>query len=80
MHINPKNNHTKFNSDLFSSFRGEHFLKIVNDDDHDGQGRMPSDGNSSHGLRPGELIREVDNNHIATILVLRSNIIITSEY
>ena len=57
MQDTPRNIYAKFGSNLSSSFRGEEFCIIVNNDD-DSQWRRqwtPSDGNSSRGLRPGEL-------------------------
>ena len=50
--ITLRNNHTELHPNSFSSSRGEDFFQ--NDDD-DGRQRMQSDGNSSIGLRPGEL-------------------------
>ena len=48
MQDTPRNIHTKFGSNWSSSIRGE--------DDYGRQ--TPSDGNSSHGLWPGELTNE----------------------
>ena len=53
----PRNIHTKFGFNWSSSFRGEELCIIINDDDGQRQRRTPSEGNSSHGLRPGELTR-----------------------
>ena len=53
-------NYAKFHLNPFSSFRGENVWKIINDNnDHKQQSqRTPRDGNSSHGLWPGEIKME----------------------
>ena len=62
----PRNNHSKFDSNPFSSFREEDFLRIAND----GRRRTPSDGNSSPGLGlwPGEL-KSLKNKSVAIFLI-----------
>ena len=52
-----KNISAKFHIIPLGSFREEDFWKIVNRQ----RRQMPSDGNSSHGLRPGELKRSPSN-------------------
>ena len=53
MQDTPRNIHNMIGSNWSSSFRGEEFWKIDNDDD--GQWQKPNDGNNSHDLPPVDL-------------------------